>query len=110
MVRTARRLVVVAVLAGLGIPAGRAQTVLPPPEPTGTMAAPITAPVCPAPLPPPLPTVGPPACAPYEDCNGPLLRCDPLLDRPDAPPPGWFSAFEADIVAPHVKNRLTNPV
>ncbi|HEV3261396.1 MAG TPA: Lpg1974 family pore-forming outer membrane protein [Gemmataceae bacterium] len=50
---------------------------------------------------------GPPACAPYEDCNGPLLRGDPLLDRPEYPQPGWFATLEMAVVASHVKNGLT---
>ena len=35
---------------------------------------------------------GPHACAPNEDCNGCLLKGDPLLDPPNYPPPGWFAA------------------
>jgi hypothetical protein len=58
-----------------------------------------------------LPFVGghvpPPACAPYEDCNGPLLQGDPLLDPSHSPPPGWYAAVEFGIVGPHIKNRLT---
>lgn len=53
---------------------------------------------------------GPPACALYEDCNGPLLYGDPLLDRPCAPPPGWFANLEVAAVAPHITNHLTAPV
>jgi hypothetical protein len=48
--------------------------------------------------------------APFEDCNGPLLKGDGLLDRPYAPLPGWFAAIEADLVAPHIKNRLSADV
>jgi hypothetical protein len=58
----------------------------------------------PAPLPPP------PPFNPYQDYNGPLLRGDPLLDRPGAPPPGWFLGFDFDLLGPHVKNRLQAPV
>jgi hypothetical protein len=47
---------------------------------------------------------------PYEDCNGPLLRGDPLLDRPQYQPPGWFAGIEVDIVGAHIKNRLVGPV
>src|SRR5262249_22354765 len=53
---------------------------------------------------------GPPACAPFEDRNGPLLKGDPLLDAPDFPQPGWFAAVDLDLVGPHVKNRLTSTV
>jgi hypothetical protein len=49
---------------------------------------------------------GPPACAPYEDTNGPLLIGDPLLDSPSWAPPGWFGAVEVDAVGPHIKNRI----
>lgn len=48
--------------------------------------------------------------APVEDRNGSLLRGDPLLDRPEYPAPGWFSALEADIVKPHLKYALSAPV
>jgi hypothetical protein len=47
-----------------------------------------------------------PACAPYEDDNGPLLKGHPLLDAPSFAPPGWFGAVEVDVVGPHIKNRL----
>jgi len=51
--------------------------------------------------------MGPPPCAPYEDSNGPLLRGDPLLDRPEYPQPGWFAALEVGVVGAHVTNGLT---
>jgi hypothetical protein len=35
---------------------------------------------------------------------------DPLLERPELPPPGWFVGVEAEWNIPHVKNRLTNSV
>lgn len=53
---------------------------------------------------------GPPACTCYEDCNGPLLYGDPLLDRPCAPPPGWFTNLELAAIVPHIKSHLTAPV
>jgi hypothetical protein len=59
-----------------------------------------------APLPPPPPLL----INPYQDVNGPLLRGDPLLDRPEAPPPGWFAGVEFDLVGTHIKNRLQAPV
>src|SRR5262249_44793757 len=49
---------------------------------------------------------GPPACAPYEDANGPLLKGSPLLDWPGWAPPGWFAALELDVVGPQLKTRL----
>ena len=47
---------------------------------------------------------------PYTDNNGPLLRGDPLLDRPDLPPPGWFGAVEFDLLKPIIRNRLVQTV
>lgn len=55
----------------------------------------------------PVPQLAP--YTPYEDQNGPLLRGDPLLDRPEAPP-GWFAALEANVLGVHIKNRVTAPV
>jgi hypothetical protein len=50
-----------------------------------------------------------PAVAPlFEDCNGPLLRGDPLLDPPWAPGP--FVGVEFDLLAPHIKNHISGPV
>lgn len=57
----------------------------------------------------PLGPVRPPI-APYQDYNGPLLRGDPLLDRPRSSEPGWFWAVEMNVVAPQIKNRLQAPV
>jgi hypothetical protein len=53
---------------------------------------------------------GPPACAPFEDRNGPLLKGNPLLDVPGLPQPGWFAAVDLNLVGPHVKNRLNSMV
>jgi hypothetical protein len=58
--------------------------------------------------PAPGPGCGPPACAPFEDHNGPLLIGDPLLDGPGAP--GWLAAVDAGVVVPHLKNRLRGTV
>jgi hypothetical protein len=92
---------------------GRAQTL--PPAPAPVVAAPAGAtaalpPPNPVPDAPPHQTVFPPPCAPYEDCNGPLLKGDPNLDRPGYPAPGWFGAVELDLVGVHLKNRLTSLV
>jgi hypothetical protein len=57
-----------------------------------------------------LPVGGPAACAPYEDCNGNLLKGDPFLDPQDLPPPGWFGTVEVDVIGPHLKNRLNSSV
>src|SRR5262249_1689319 len=57
-------------------------------------------------LPPPPPLgLTPPLVAPYQDNIGPLLRGDPLLDRPQAAP-GLFAGLELDVLAPHIRNRL----
>lgn len=62
-------------------------------------------------FPPPLPGPPPPAAYPhYQDYNGPLLRGDPLLDRPCDPPPGWFAALDVSLVGTHIKNRLVADV
>jgi major outer membrane protein len=52
----------------------------------------------------------PPAYSPYQDSNGPLLRGDPLLDRPGPGGPGWLFGAELDILAPHIKNHLSQSV
>jgi hypothetical protein len=55
-----------------------------------------------------MPLCGPPACAPYDDSNGPLLKGHPLLDEPACAPPGWFAAIEVDVIGPHIKNHLVS--
>jgi hypothetical protein len=99
-----------------------AQQLPPAPAPAAPGSAPAVAPASPpsnwpAPLPPPsaAPTIAPPALVPppytpYQDNNGPLLRGDPLIDRPQYPPPGWFAAVEVNILAPYIKNKLVAPV
>jgi hypothetical protein len=57
----------------------------------------------------PFPLAQPPIAS-YQDNNGPLLRGDPLLDRPRALGPGWFAALEVDVLGPQIKNRLQAPV
>jgi hypothetical protein len=56
------------------------------------------------------PPCGPPACAPFEDDNGPLLKGNPLLDSPAFAPPGWFAALEVDVVGAHIKNQLISAI
>jgi len=51
----------------------------------------------------------PPACAPFEDRNGPLLDGDPLLDGYCYGPPGFIADLELPIVVPHVRNQLVAP-
>ncbi len=68
-------------------------------------------PVQPGCVPPPPPPLPPGIYAnPYQDTNGPLLRGDPLLEPTPIRPPGLFAGIEADLVWPHIKNRLTAPV
>ncbi|HLJ94605.1 MAG TPA: Lpg1974 family pore-forming outer membrane protein [Gemmataceae bacterium] len=69
---------------------------------------PASSPISPAPLMPPALLYTP--ISPYQDNNGPLLRGDPLLDRPHSPGPGCFWALELNVVAPQIKNRLQAPV
>src|SRR5438132_9013132 len=80
---------------------------LPAPAPLDAPAQPTTPPRPFLGGPPPLMPLGPMygPIAPYQDYNGPLLRRDPLLDRPHAPEPGWFAAIELNVVAPQIKNR-----
>jgi hypothetical protein len=56
------------------------------------------------------PLTGLPACAPYQDCNGPLLRGDPLLDRPENPQPGCFAGLDVGAFGPKFKNHLNGTV
>lgn len=39
--------------------------------------------------------------------EAPYFESDPLLDPPEMPQPGWFAAVDANVLAPHFKNRLT---
>src|SRR5438309_2662806 len=88
------------VLAGRGATPVLAQALPPTPVPVSPTPPPGPAPILQAPvspppaLPPPPPggLVSPPPGG-FEDRNGPLLRGDPLLDRPGYPQPGWFGAF-----------------
>ncbi len=118
MVRKARGLLVVALLLTLGelhpnaasAQAGpaTAQVVLGlPPGPISVSNLPPPPPVSGL-LPSPEP--GQPGGISFEDCNGPLLRGDPLLDRPEFPLPGWLLAVETGAMVPHIKNRLTAQV
>src|SRR6516164_3936047 len=114
MIGTARDLLIAIALAvlvvsnGYGQPAGPASApaALPHPapcscEPSNTLPQLMLAPPG---------IAGPPACAPYEDDNGPLLKGSPFLDWPACAPPGCFGAIELDLVGPHIKNRLTGSV
>lgn len=115
MVRESRKLLfVVALAVALHPSASHAQTGTPPPARVTIAAIPDLAPppveaLAPAPDPgyPPFPANGQPGCVSYEDCNGPLLRGDPLLDRPGYPLPGWLASLDVGVVGPHFKNRLS---
>lgn len=61
-----------------------------------------------APFAPLLPLPEPPACN-LEDCNGPILLGDPLLDPPCFPP-GWFTAAEVSIVQPSLHGHLAGTI
>jgi hypothetical protein len=59
----------------------------------------------------PVPGCGPPACAPYEDHNGPLLWGDLRLDQPCFPGPGWIAAVEVGATLPTFRApQLSFPV
>jgi hypothetical protein len=87
----------------------------PKPAPSGTVSADEPDPLPGLPRPPDAPgslfqkaSTNPPyTCAPLP---GPYFELDPRLDPPDWPQPGWFAGFDIGIVAPHVKNRLTDTV
>src|SRR5437667_2466504 len=77
----------------------------------GSVSAPGSAvPVQPGFIPPPPPPPPGYMMNPYPDANGHLLRGDPSLEIPANRPPGWFGGLEADLVWPHIKNRLTASV
>jgi hypothetical protein len=79
-----------------------------PPEAPPPPPVPVIVDTPPPPQMPP-PSVGIPS--PYVTPAVPFFSDrDPLLDRPNAPPPGLFANVEMDIVGVHVKNRLTNSV
>jgi hypothetical protein len=60
-------------------------------------------------LPPPPPPPGLYA-NPYQGTNGPFLRGDLAQEPVPIRPPGLFAGIEADLVWPHIKNRVTGPV
>ena len=103
----------VPVMPSLPVPSGPAPA--PPANPyapsTPTMPAPVYAPGAAVLVPPPPGGLTPPPPGGYfQDRNGPLLRGDPLLDRPLCPPPGWFTNLEFDLLGPHISNHLASPV
>jgi hypothetical protein len=55
---------------------------------------------------PPPPYVLPPAGWPVLEFPKP----DPLLDRPDAPLPGFYVNVESNVLFPHLRNQLVVPV
>jgi hypothetical protein len=42
--------------------------------------------------------------------GGPYFQTDPFLDPPEFPQPGWFAGAEAQIVKPHLINRMEGSV
>ncbi len=77
-----------------------------PPVPVGPPMGPY-GPVQPGLIPPPPPPPPGIYANPYQDTNGPLLRGDPLLETVPNRPQGLFAGLEADLVWPHIKNRVT---
>src|SRR5262249_9417208 len=117
MVRTARVLVVLAILAGTPpVPPGYAQTPgrasAPPAPAPSTAAQPDPLPGLPHPPDQPrsLLEPAPPLAPPFPPLPGPYFERDTLLDPSPLPPPGWFVGVEVGVVAAHVKNKLSNPV
>jgi hypothetical protein len=115
MVRTARFLLALAFLGGaLAVPEGYAQAPArpsaPAPAPGGT-AEPDFLKTLPRPPDEPRSLLEPPPpLGPPPHLEGPYFEPHPLLDPPQFPPPGWFANVEADVVAVHVQNQLTNMV
>src|SRR5438445_13708576 len=112
-----KKLLLASALAFLGetsVAICRAQDL--PPAPTPVAGAPGSppvgpyAPVQPGFIPPPPPPPPGYMMNPYPDASGRLLRGDPSLEIPADRPPGWFGGLEADLVWPHIKNRLTASV
>jgi hypothetical protein len=64
-------------------------------------------PEAPASLLQPATPAAPYVCAPLP---GRYFERDPLLDPPQLPQPGWFTAVDIGIIGSHVKNRLTDTV
>jgi hypothetical protein len=52
----------------------------------------------------------PPPSSTYVPVDMPYLLRDPLLDRPQLPPPGWFFGGELQVLKPHVLSRLRGSV
>jgi hypothetical protein len=120
MVCTARGRVILAALAILtGVGRGLAQPL--PARPVAVASPQAVSEIPGPPVPPPELTTAPPAAGPfgatcglpgcpYEDCNGRLLKGDPLLDPPFGGALGWFGDVEVTVVGPHIKNRVTNAI
>jgi Legionella pneumophila major outer membrane protein precursor len=101
----------VPVVPNMPVPSGPAPA--PPVNPYApappALAAPLYAPGPAVPAgPPPGGLAPPPPGGYFQDRNGPLLRGDPLLDRPLSPPPGWFTNLEFDLIGPHISNQLAS--
>jgi len=78
-----------------------------PPAPVGPQPGPY-GPTQPGLMPPPPPQGY--FINPYPDANGPVIHGEPLLGQTPTRPPGLFAGIEADLVWPHVRNRLIAPV
>jgi hypothetical protein len=103
MILTARAWLVMAAaaaLAGLHAHIGRAQQT----PPAQSAADVLPAPAAVAEQPPAY--VLPPPSWPVYNFN----RLDPLLDRPNAAQPGWYTNFEANFLLVHLRNQLGAPV
>jgi hypothetical protein len=52
----------------------------------------------------------PPPAPPPPLLDRPYFVADPMLDRPELAPPGWFADLDFGIAKGHVKNQLSNTV
>jgi hypothetical protein len=119
MIHRVRGWLVAAALAGLAVLHTEAARAADPPFATGQPQVEAPSPTPPAdvgsetlpsptPVPPPQQPayVLPPPDWPIFDFS----KRDPLLDRPDAPQPGWYADVQTSILALHLRNQLNNPV
>jgi len=91
----------VAALAGLLLPLGRAAD----PPPSDAAAGTLPPPTALAEQQPPAYVLPPPSWPTYT-----FSKIDPLLDRPNAAPPGWYTNVETNFFLVHLRNQLGAPV
>jgi hypothetical protein len=115
MARTARLLLLLGCL-GAAARTARAQTPDPGRAPTPPAVADLGEPELlrflphPPALPASLLAPAPPPAPPPPPLDRPYFVADPMLDRPELAPPGWFADLDFGIAKGHVKNQLSNTV